>query len=296
MKCDTGEIYLITNNINNKQYVGQTTCFFPSGRKCGGKGRWVYHVYRALNGKNECRILANAIRKYGKNNFKLNILVKCDKKLLNQYECQFITKYNTISPNGYNIESGGSSCKKLHEETLKMMSSKCRFRYVSDKDMPNIVKAMKENNVEDLPMGIHYNHDHNAANEGFSAGYNGSRKLFIAKGRNLSQKLEQALSYLKLLKENNKEKIHLFDVNLAVESKKLIRQARISLLDSRAVEAMKKIGIHHLPQYIRYEKRKERFYTKIPNDKCKYFQINNPEESLKQAIEYIYQWQQRESV
>ena len=35
MSLNQGEIYLITNKINGKYYVGQTTSFYPSGRKGG---------------------------------------------------------------------------------------------------------------------------------------------------------------------------------------------------------------------------------------------------------------------
>lgn len=62
------------------------------------------------------------------------------------------------------------------------------------------------------------------------------------------------------------------------------------------IEAMKNIGINELPMYIRYEKRNRRFYVKIPNQKACYFKKYNPEVSLKEAIEYINRWQQRESV
>jgi hypothetical protein len=58
---------------------------------------------------------------------------------------------------------------------------------------------------------------------------------------------------------------------------------------------MNKIGISTLPMYVRYELRNSRFYVNFPNKGCKYFKKNDPDVSLKEAIEYVNQ-QQRESV
>jgi hypothetical protein len=55
------------------------------------------------------------------------------------------------------------------------------------------------------------------------------------------------------------------------------------------------IDINTLPLNIRYETRKSRFFVNI-NNKNKYFEINDPEKSLKQAIEYINNLHQRELV
>ena len=72
MKQNSGEIYMITNIINNKKYIGQTVSYLSSGRKYGVIRRWTSHVsYAKNNADNGIRHFCNAIRKYGKDNFKL---------------------------------------------------------------------------------------------------------------------------------------------------------------------------------------------------------------------------------
>ena len=57
----TGIIYKITNIINNKVYIGQTVNTI--------KQRWNKHCH-----SNGCRSLYNAILKYGKENFNIEII------------------------------------------------------------------------------------------------------------------------------------------------------------------------------------------------------------------------------
>ena len=131
-----GEIYLITNIKNGKKYIGQATKY-KNGRKGGGFSRWKTHLRNAKNGSNDCRSLVNAIRKYGKENFTLEILLECQKEQLDYYEKKFIRVYNSLHPNGYNLDSGGSGCKKMSLESRKLISEKSRFRYISEVDKEN---------------------------------------------------------------------------------------------------------------------------------------------------------------
>jgi hypothetical protein len=57
----------------------------------------------------------------------------------------------------------------------------------------------------------------------------------------------------------------------------------------RSTTALLKIELNlsEIPMYIRYEKRNQRFYVKPPNELCHYFKKYDPEESLKQSIEYM---------
>ena len=82
----TGEIYIISNKINGKQYVGQTLNYYSNGRKNGSKKRFQKHISNALNHKDECRLISQAIRKYGQENFELEVLDKCEMNMLNEYE------------------------------------------------------------------------------------------------------------------------------------------------------------------------------------------------------------------
>jgi len=86
------EIYRITNLINNKKYIGQRVYnrnyYFGSGS-----------------------IIEQAIKKYGKSNFKKEILWSgsTTREKLDDLEIFYIKTENTLSPIGYNICEGGSS-------------------------------------------------------------------------------------------------------------------------------------------------------------------------------------------
>jgi len=107
-----GEIYQITNNSNNKRYVGQAV----SHRKNKGKyrlfgyiGRFNDHISEAVNNtkKKQCTYLNNAIRKHGKDVFTVILLERCEINSLNDREEYHITKSGTLYPDGYNLTEGG---------------------------------------------------------------------------------------------------------------------------------------------------------------------------------------------
>ena len=93
-------IYKITNNINNKSYIGQSINI---------EKRIKEHFWKSFLEKDISftSILHTAIRKYGKENFVIEVLEECSLEELDDKEKYYIKKYNTISPNGYNILSGG---------------------------------------------------------------------------------------------------------------------------------------------------------------------------------------------
>lgn len=103
-----GIVYLITNKINGKMYVGQTTYSLEK--------RWKEHCFAKLSRKH---VIHKAIEKYGKDNFEIKELAKAYfNEALDDLETYYIKKYNTIQPNGYNLESGGNKNKKLHKSTI----------------------------------------------------------------------------------------------------------------------------------------------------------------------------------
>ncbi|NJO48147.1 MAG: GIY-YIG nuclease family protein [Leptolyngbyaceae cyanobacterium RM2_2_4] len=104
-------IYKITNLINSKSYVGQTICSLEN--------RWAQHNSKS----SRCRAISNALRKYGKEKFTIEILVICNSlKELNEQESIFIKKFNTLAPNGYNLTSGGEG-KTFSEESRSKISN-----------------------------------------------------------------------------------------------------------------------------------------------------------------------------
>ena len=103
-------IYKITNLVNGKIYIGQTTR--------NVKERWRSHCNR----KDSKSAITNAIHKYGKHNFILEIIEKTTISKIDKKEIFWINKLNTIAPNGYNLESGGNKNKKASKSLRKKLS------------------------------------------------------------------------------------------------------------------------------------------------------------------------------
>ena len=93
------EVYLITNNINGKFYVG-VTCR-------GHQERFKEHILDAMNGSSTA--LHQAIRKYGPSQFSICVLESdVPDNLVDEREMYYIKQYNTFSSNsGYNMTEGG---------------------------------------------------------------------------------------------------------------------------------------------------------------------------------------------
>lgn len=88
------DIYLISNDINSKCYIGQSV---------DAKQRFASHC---KNYTADVSLINRAIKKYGKEHFKMTILEKQIEDY-NEREKYWIGYYNTLKPNGYNITPGG---------------------------------------------------------------------------------------------------------------------------------------------------------------------------------------------
>lgn len=73
-----------------------------------------------------CRCLSQAIKEYDWNNFDVETLWEGDNEILGQMEKKFITEYNTIEPNGYNIREGGGRSEKVSDVSRQIMIEKQR--------------------------------------------------------------------------------------------------------------------------------------------------------------------------
>jgi group I intron endonuclease len=110
MKKDFNYVYITTNILNGKQYVGShSTNTVDDGYL--GSGRY----------------FLKALKKEGKENFKREILQECADILeARELEGSYIEKYNTLCPNGYNLSpKGGIGFKGAnHSEHTKKKQSK----------------------------------------------------------------------------------------------------------------------------------------------------------------------------
>ncbi len=113
-------IYLARNTINGKCYVGQT--------KRSVRHRIKDHKSVALTSMAIYSYLHKAIRKHGWENFTWEVLEETDEAGLDMAERFWIRCYNSLSPNGYNLDSGGHRQKVRSAETRAKIGAAHRGR------------------------------------------------------------------------------------------------------------------------------------------------------------------------
>lgn len=106
-----GYIYLVTNQINGKQYVGKT--------KFDIKTRWIQHKSEAKRLKPNVYFV-RALNKYGCENFTVEEIEQCDNDLLFARERYYIQQYDTYK-NGYNSTYGGEGNHKYDTEEILVL-------------------------------------------------------------------------------------------------------------------------------------------------------------------------------
>lgn len=119
-----GVIYKITNKVNGKVYIGQTTLGFDR--------RYGYDIYNNTHNIH----LKTSIMKYGINFFEIIKVfdIAFSQKELDIKEDFWINFYNSLDRNfGYNKRNGGNG-GKLCEETRKKISESMRGRYKGEKN------------------------------------------------------------------------------------------------------------------------------------------------------------------
>lgn len=117
-------IYSITNLINDKIYVGQTTQSNPYVR-------WKQHIQSARckdtiseNSSIHSMPIVRAIHKYGVDNFKFRVIEECDDTIVNDREIFWIEKLNSCGNKGYNATLGGDGVVKPRKYWSNHPSSK----------------------------------------------------------------------------------------------------------------------------------------------------------------------------
>ena len=105
-------VYLRTNKVNGKQYVGQTNDF--KHRESQWRNLTTYYSNAQLT---------NDRNKYGLENFEVEILAEVDtREDACELEVRYIKELNTLQPNGYNVATGGIKGFKYQEERNKKIS------------------------------------------------------------------------------------------------------------------------------------------------------------------------------
>jgi hypothetical protein len=148
-----GFIYIIRSTETNKVYIGQT--------KTPIKERWSHHKnsYRSYvrhkNGQGGRKDLNNsaiyaAMLKYDLDTFSIHRILEVQDTDLNDFEKFYISLYNSLAPNGYNLTGGGSDFHVVSESTSELIRENNR-RY----RRANIDKFRSEE-LQGLPLFTNY--------------------------------------------------------------------------------------------------------------------------------------------
>ena len=128
-----GYIYIITNDINGKSYIGKTNDLVR---------RWKEHCY----GNSNTSILSKALKKYGLSHFIFDIVAQIPfddidelNTVLKELEIYYIALYNTFK-DGYNATVGGDGISgyKQSKETTDKIRKANTGRVVSDETKAKI--------------------------------------------------------------------------------------------------------------------------------------------------------------
>jgi len=126
-------IYITTNLVNGKQYVGKHVAEIIKDEYLGSG-----------------QILNKAINKYGRKCFKRELLEICEsKKDLNKKEVFWIKEKNTLHPNGYNLTKGGTGGDTFSDNPNKERTRLNRSKSIK-KYWDNLSKEDKEKRVSKI--------------------------------------------------------------------------------------------------------------------------------------------------
>ena len=137
----TYKIYKLTNTADgNKSYIGQST---------NPEWRCRPSLY---NG----RYIKAAIKEFGWENFKLTILEEVTTiSEANALERRFIAKYDTVFPNGYNFQYGGSYSRRFvhrsDETSDRQSKTMSRKRWYFNPETDETIRLLPE---EEIPSGF----------------------------------------------------------------------------------------------------------------------------------------------
>ena len=113
-------IYQITHKDSGRIYIGQSVNLLKRQNN--------HKVGKSSSTKS---ILSNAIKKHGWDAFEFKVLVYAEgKDYLNLLEEQIIAQFNSLSPNGFNIRTGGNSSSPS-EKTKQAMSESRKIGYLN---------------------------------------------------------------------------------------------------------------------------------------------------------------------
>ena len=135
-----GVIYKTTNLINGKIYIGLDSNNNPSYYGSGVQ-------------------IINAIKKYGKDNFKKEILETCDISLLGDREVYWINEYKSTDRSiGYNMTNGGIGgdtwTGRVHKEDSKRKIAVKLTGLIRSEETRQKIKEARKNQDMSYKLGV----------------------------------------------------------------------------------------------------------------------------------------------
>lgn len=116
------QIYQITNRLTGKRYIGKT--------HKTPQARWKRHLSDAHRGTG-CKVLQRAIHLHGPQSFEVTTLAQFETTdALNLAERLFISEFNTLAPNGYNLTRGGDGGGGPKDEEFRRKISEGMKRHL----------------------------------------------------------------------------------------------------------------------------------------------------------------------
>lgn len=128
-----GVIYCITNTVNGKCYVGQTTMDMERRWRCHCKSR-----------SSKTRIWY-AIEKHGRDAFHIEVIaLAASKQELNALEVQHIAARNSVDASvGYNVAPGGGGSGPRTLESVQRGASQIRGRKMSEEQVEKMAATKR---------------------------------------------------------------------------------------------------------------------------------------------------------
>jgi hypothetical protein len=187
-----GQIYKI-KSPSGKVYIGQCVEILSNGKAWGYKKRFKQHITDATNGKDYCRLLNNAIRKYSSENMILELIHTCEIQELDFYENYFIEKFESMTPNGYNLTTGKTTSRQSDE--TKELRRQSMIGKNTGKRYPKRPRINESDN--DLPKYLRRYQD-SSGKEGYRISNHPllNDRTFVSKKLSMEEKLQLALTYL----------------------------------------------------------------------------------------------------
>lgn len=251
MNNNIGYIYKTTNLINGKIYIGQHKNSEPN-----------------LNYFGSGKILFKALKKYGKNNFIVEVLLWCETiEQLNKAEIDFIKAYDSTNKNiGYNISLGGFSFMKglrHSKESIEKIANAMignKYGLGSHRSEEHIMKLRLANKGNKYNLGNHHSVE--------------SKKKIIQSlignkrgvGKHMSEENKRKMSELHKGHKYNLGKKRSDEVKRkmseARKGRKMPEKTRIALLNAntgrrQTDEAKRKIGEKSRGRFVSEETRKK---------------------------------------